>query len=82
MVELNQYVKVSGSNTCGLTGWNGTVLRRITLKNDETLHLKFDGPPLMVPVPASGTRYCLAAKLYQWVGETKVDIGATVFTYN
>ena len=82
VVELNQYVHVSGTSACGLTGWHGTVLRRVTLKNDETLHLKFDGPPLIVPTPPSGARYCLAAKLYQWVGETKVDVGATVFTYS
>ena len=81
VVEINQYVHVSGTSACGLTGWTGTVLRRVTLKNDETLHLKFDGPPLIVPTPAAGKRYCLAAKLYQWVGETKVDIGATVFSY-
>jgi hypothetical protein len=82
VVELNQYVHVSGTTACGLSGWNGTVLRRVTLQTDDTLHLKFDGPPLIVPTPASGTRFCLAAKLYQWVGETKVDVGATVFTYS
>jgi hypothetical protein len=82
VVEINRYVHVSGTNACGLSGWSGTVLRRITLENDETLQLKFDGPPLMVPTPPAGTKFCLATKLYQWVGETKVDVGATVFTYS
>lgn len=82
VLEINQYVRNTGTTACGLSGWAPTVLRRVTLKTDETLHLKFDGPPLIVPVPAAGKRYCLAAKLYQWVGETKVDVGATVFTYS
>lgn len=79
VAELNYYVRVSGTSTCGGTGWSGTVLRRFTLKNDETLQMKFDGPPLMVPQPASGKVACVAMKLYQWVGETKVDFGATVY---
>ncbi len=72
VLEISQYVRDTRT----------TVPRRVTLKTDETLHLKLDGPPLIVPVPAAGKKYCLAAKLYQWAGETKVDVGATVFTYS
>lgn len=79
VAELNYYVRVSGTNTCGQTGWTGTVLRRFTLKTDETFQMKFDGPPLMVPRPSSGKVACVAMKLYQWVGDTKVDFGATVY---
>jgi hypothetical protein len=81
VVDLIFYVHVSGTNPCGGTGWSGTVLRRLTLNTDETIQVDFDGPPLMMPAPPSGKRGCLAAKLYQWVGDTRVDIGATVFSY-
>jgi hypothetical protein len=81
VVEINYYVRTSGTSACGLSGWTGKVLRRLTVKTDETLQVKFDGPPLVVPTPADGQTACLALKLYQWVGETKVDFGATVWTY-
>ena len=81
IIELNLYTKNSGTNPCGGSGWTGTVLRRITLKTDTTEQLTFSGPPLIVPTPPDGTRYCLAAKLFQWVGDTRVDVGATVYTY-
>lgn len=81
IVDLIRYVQTTGTNPCGQSGWAPTVLRRVTLKTDETMHLKFDGPPLMVAPAANGQRVCLAAKLYQWVGDTRVDIGATIFSY-
>ena len=81
IVDLVHYVRASGSNPCGQAGWMGTSLRRVTLTTDRTEQLTFAGPPLIVPTPADGKRHCLAAKLYQWVGDTRVDIGATVFTY-
>lgn len=81
VADLNYYTRDTGTNPCGMTGWTRTVLRRFTVKTDETLQVKFDGPPLMVPKPAAGQTACLALKLYQWVGETKVDFGATVYKF-
>ena len=82
VVDLVYYVRSSGTNACGLAGWTATVLRRWTLRTDETLQMAFDGPPLMVPKTPDGKTGCVALKLYQWVGETKVDFGATVYTYS
>jgi hypothetical protein len=48
---------------------------------DETEQLLFNGPPLVVQPAPDGKRQCLAVKLYQWVGDTRVDIGATVYGY-
>ena len=81
IVDLISYLHVSGSNPCGLAGWTGTHLRRFTLQTGDTLQLDFDGPPLVVAPAPVGKRQCLAAKLYQWVGDTRVDIGATVYSY-
>jgi hypothetical protein len=79
VVDLVYYEHTSGTEACGRSGWTGTVLRRLTLKTDETLQTRFDGPPLMVPKPADGQTACVAMKLYQWVGDTMVDFGATVY---
>ena len=81
IMQLISYVRSSGTQPCGGSGWSATELRRITLVTDTTEQIQFSGPPLVVPVAAAGQRQCLAVKLYQWVGDTKVDVGATAFTY-
>ena len=81
VMDLTAYVRDSGTNPCGGSGWTKTVLRRITVSTDTTEQISFDGPPLMVPAAPDGKRQCLAVSLDQWVGQTKVDVGATVFPY-
>lgn len=81
IVDLIAYAHVTGTNPCGQSGWTGTHLRRVQLNTGESQQWDFDGPPLVVPRAANGQRQCLAAKLYQWVGDTRVDVGATVFHY-
>lgn len=81
VVELHSYVRDSGTAACGGSGWSDTLLRRVTLQTSQTLQLDFDGPPLVIPAAPVGKRQCLAAKLYQWVDATKVEIGATVYSY-
>lgn len=82
IVEIVSYVRDSGTNPCGSSGWTPRVLRRITLNTDETLHIPFDHSPLVTPPVPSGKTHCLAAKLYQWVGDTRVDIGATTYAFS
>lgn len=82
IVDLVSYVRTSGVNPCGQAGWTGTTLRRITLMTDKTEQVTFDNAGLPLPVAPAGKRQCLAAKLYQWVGDTRVDIGATVYAFS
>lgn len=81
IVNLVYYLRVSGTNPCGGTGWTPTVLRRFSLETGQTAHHSFTGPPLIVPRTPDGKVGCVAIKLYQWVGDTRVDAFATAHLY-
>jgi hypothetical protein len=82
IADLTYFLRGAGVTTaCGRDGWAPTLLRRVTVRTDTTVQLNFTGPPLVVPAPPSGRTACVAVRLYQWVSQTLVDVGATVWTY-
>jgi hypothetical protein len=83
IVTLTASVRTSGSAACGGSGWTMTVLTRFTVEPMETVQLDFDGPPLVVPAPASGQRVCVVAHFGTYSSETMLgDLGATGYLYS
>lgn len=72
VAEVIRYVRESGSNTCGGSGWTGTVLRRLVVPTDETLEVDLSSAPLVIKPDPGGDPVCVGMKLWQWVSETKV----------
>ena len=81
IMNIVYYVRNSGTNPCGGTGWAPTVLRRFSLETGDTVHYNFTGPPLLAPKTPEGKLACVVLKLYQWVGDTRVDAFATAHLY-
>ena len=80
-VQLISYVRTSGTQPCGGSGWVRTVLRTVTVPRNQTAQLLFSGPPLVLPRAASGQRVCLVAQQIKFVGGSITDIGVTGFTF-
>ena len=81
IAEVNRYVQESGTAECGMAGWTATVLRRFATKTDETVALDLSAAPLVIRPDEGGRRVCVAMKLYQWVGETKVTFAADGYEF-
>lgn len=81
IAELNRYVRTSGTGDCGTAGWEVTPLRRIVLKTEETFALDLGAAPIVVTPDGEDRPVCVAMKLYQWVGDTKVSFGADGYLY-
>jgi hypothetical protein len=80
-VDVRAYVRTSGTNACGGAGWTSTMLRRLSVKTNETVQLVFDGPPLVLPVPASGQRVCLTMSITQLPSGIVADFGGTGYQF-
>jgi hypothetical protein len=80
-VDLIAAVRTSGTEACGGTGWTRTLLRRFSVKTNETVQLLFDGPPLILPSPAAGQRVCLLALVTFYPSGVVLDLGGTGYTY-
>ncbi len=80
-VDVRAYVRTSGTATCGGAGWTSTTLRRVSVKTNETVQLVFDGPPLVLPVPANGQRVCLTASIVQLPNGIVADFGGTGYQF-
>ena len=81
IADVVRYERVSGSNPCGQAGWTGTTLRRVTLQTDSSLALDLGSAPFVVRAQEGGEPRCIAVKLYQWVGDTRVDVGADGYRF-
>ena len=81
IVEVNRYVRESGTSACGLSGWTATVLRRFVAQTDTTVALDLAAAPLIIEPDPGGAPVCVAMKLFQWVGETKVVFAADGYLF-
>ena len=80
-VDVRAYLRTSGTSACGGAGWTSTTLRRFSVKTNETVQLLFDGPPMVLPVPAEGQRVCLAMSITQLPNGVVADFGGTGYQF-
>jgi hypothetical protein len=80
-VDLAGWVRTTGTNPCGGQGWTKTMLRRVSVKTNETVQLLFSGPPLILPVPATGQHVCFTFAITQLPNGVVLDAGGTGYAF-
>jgi hypothetical protein len=84
-VLVEAYVRTSGSAGCtgpGTTGYTRHLLRRVLVKNQSTLQLNFNGPPLYLPTGASGQPTCFGFRVASPApADFAMDVGFTGYVW-
>jgi len=84
-VLLEAMVRTSGSAGCtgpGTSGYTRHTLRRILVKNQTTsLSMTFPGPPLILPVGASGQPVCFGFTVVTTPSGSAMDVGVSGYRY-
>jgi hypothetical protein len=81
---IEAFVRTTGSSGCGGPGTGGYTrhtLRRVAFNNQGTIQVSFDGPPLVLPIGASGQPTCFGITVISIPSGSATYVGGTGYRF-
>ena len=81
-VRIFWQTRTSGTAACGGSGWTmPKTMKTVAVHAGETVQLRFDGPPLVMPAAPSGQAVCIRFQQTKWSGGTELDVSTIGYVY-